>query len=106
MAKIGFEEPLTEPTLIRWRPSDLRILTEFCAGVGIDRASFVRGVALAVVSKPWRAIELLDLPPHVQDAIVQTTLPLGSSLEGPPGAGKPAQDAKSPRKGTRRGGRR
>lgn len=100
---ISFEEAFTAPTLIKWRPSDLRELTAFCTDVGIDRASFVRGVAMAVLRRPEQAMTLLDLPEHVCDRIVQRTLPL-EFREGP-AAEKPAKAGRSAPKGGRRGGR-
>ena len=70
------QERFTARTLIKWRPSELRDLTEWCAWAKVDRALLIRGAAMAVVRDPLKALKFLDLPKDVVEGITQTTLPL------------------------------
>jgi hypothetical protein len=96
------QERFTAKTLIKWRPEELRRVTEFCHEYGVDRALLVRGAATAVALRPLEAIQFLKfLPAQLVERVTQAQLPFDAVTE----ARKPAKKVVRKAKG-KKGGRR
>ena len=94
------EERFTAQTLLKWRPSELRLVRGWCRAAKVDMSLLLRGTALAVVRDPLKAIKWLQLPADVMERLQQLELP----LEGIAEAQKPAQKPRKQARG-KRGGR-
>lgn len=99
MELIKREERFTARTLIKWRPSELQFVQQWCWAAGVDVSLLIRGATIACVRNPLRAIELIHLPMEVVERAQQTELPL---IEPSKASEKPVQKASKSRKAPNR----